>query len=220
MNYIVVACTTLRSEITVFMQEQGLRYPVFYIPDELHLFPEKLNAYLCDFISRLDNIDYLLLPMGICGNSTLGVPSHKTTLVLPKCDDCISLLLSGESLSNIDRPKSSYFFTDSWLTNKHSLIREYERTVEKYGQRMGDTLMQTIYKHYKYFTYIDSGLGNFETAVTQVAPLAKTVDVEINRVQASYGVLRKMLSLNFDDDFILVPPGHKVEFEMASYLSV
>ena len=216
-QYMMLACTTLRREITTFMKKAGLRYPVFYIPDELHFFPEKLNAYLCDFISRLENVDFLLLPMGRCGNGTLGIPSHKTTIVLPKCCDCISLLLSGENLSNLDRPKYTYFFTDSWLDYKHSLVKEYEYAVEKYGQSMGDTLTRTMYNHYKYFTYVDSGFGDFEAALTQVSPLAKAVDVEIQRVEAPCGALRKMLSLNFDEDFMLVPPGQKVEFEMDYY---
>lgn len=212
-QYMMLACPTLRREITAFMKDEGLHYPVFYIPEELHLTPEKLNAYLCDFIPRLDNVDYLLLPMGRCGNGTLGIPSHNTTLVLPKCEDCISLLLSRDCLANVDRPKYSYFFADSWLDYKRSFVKEYEYAIEKYGQKMGDTLMQTIYQHYKYFTYVDTGLGNFETTVAQVVPLAKAVDVEIQKKEAPCGVLRKMLALNFDDDFMLVPPGEKVVFE-------
>jgi len=212
----ILACPTLRQEITVFMEEQGLRYPVFYVPAELHLAPEKLNAYLCDFIPRLVNVDYLLLPMGRCGNGTLGVPSCNTTLVLPKCDDCISLLLSIERLSNVDRPKYSFFFTDSWLDGKRSFVREYEYSVKKYGQKTADTLMQTIYNHYKYFTYVDSRFGDFDAASAQVSPLAKAAGVEIQRIEASCGVLRKMLDLNFDEDFMLVPPGQKVVFEFCS----
>jgi hypothetical protein len=213
-QYMMLACRTLRREITAFMEEEKLHYPVFYIPSELHLAPEKLNAYLCDFIPRLVNVDYLLLPMGRCGNGTLGVPSCNTTLVLPKCSDCIDLLLSRDCLSNSDRSKFSYFFTGGWLDDKHSFIREYEHAVEKYGQTMADTIMRTIYNNYKYFTYVDSVFGNFETASAQVSPLAKVVDVGIQNVEATCGVLRKMLKLNFDEDFILVPPGQKVNFEM------
>ena len=212
-QYLMLACPTLRREITAFMEEEDLRYPVFYIPDELHLAPEKLKDYLCDFIPRLINVDYLLLPMGRCGNGTLGIPSCNTTIVLPKCDDCISLLLSGDCLSNLERPKYSYFFTDSWLDYKHSFVKEYEYSIEKYGQKMGDTLMKAMYNNYKYFAYVDTGFGDFQAAAAQAAPLAKVVDVEVQKLEASCGVLRKMLKLNFDDDFLLVPPGEKVVFE-------
>ena len=208
----MLACPTLRREIDAFMKEDGLRYPVFYIPDELHLVPEKLNAYLCDFIPRLHHVDYLLLPMGRCGNGTAGVPSCSTTLVLPKCDDCISLLLSHERLSTEVRPEYSYFFTDSWLDYKRSFIKEYEYTIEKYGKKTGNELMKTIYKHYRYFIYVDSGLGDYDSAAARVSSLANAVDVRIQEMKAPCGVLRKMLRLDFDEDFLLVPPGEKVTF--------
>ena len=208
----MLACQALKREITVMLEEEGLCYPVYFIPEELHLFPERLNAFLCDFVARLENVDYLLLPMGCCGNGTSGIPSCGTTLVLPKCEDCISLLLSGDSLADVNRPKYSCFFTDSWLDYKHSFVGEYEYAVEKYGRKMGDTVMRTMYNNYKYFIYIDSGIGDYETAAARVSPLAKAADIEIQKIEASAGVLRKMITLNFDEDFLLVPPGEKVIF--------
>jgi len=213
-NYMLLACPTLKREITVIMQEEGLNYPVFYLPDELHLMPEHLNAWLCDFIPRLVNVDYLLMPMGLCGNGTLGVPSVNATLVLPKCQDCISLLLSETCLADVERPVYDYFFTDSWLDFERSFTNEFSLTVEKYGQKTADSLMKMMFKHYQYFSYIDSGYGDYESAVAKAKPLADLVDVEIRRLKGNFGVLRKMLKLEFDDDFLLVGPGETVQFDM------
>ncbi|MCL2151087.1 MAG: DUF1638 domain-containing protein, partial [Coriobacteriia bacterium] len=177
--------------------------------------PEKLNAWLCDFIPRLENVDYLLLPMGLCGNSTAGIPSGNTTLVLPKSEDCISLLLSTERLADVDRPRYNYFFTDSWLDYERSFAKEFDLSIQKYGKKTAENLMQMIYKNYKYFSYIDTGYGDFESAAASVAELAKLVDVEVNRLEGSFGVLRKMLKLEFDDDFLLIPPGQTVEFAIT-----
>jgi hypothetical protein len=211
-NYMLLACPTLRREITVVMQEEGLSYPVFYLPDELHLVPDDLNAWLRDFIGRLVNVDYLLLPMGLCGNGTLGVPSGQSTLVLPKSQDCISLLLSERSLSDVDRPKYDYFFTDSWLDYERSFIAEFDLAVDKYGPKTGESLMRMMYKNYRYFSYIDSGYGDFEASAAKVAKLAEVAEVEVRRLKGSFGVLRKMLKLEFDDDFLIVPPGQVVSF--------
>ncbi|MGE4353589.1 MAG: DUF1638 domain-containing protein [Oscillospiraceae bacterium] len=213
-QYMMLACPTLRREITAVMADEGLHYPVFYVPEELHLVPEKLKSFLCDFIPRLVNVDYLLLPMGQCGNGTLGIPSGNTTLVLPRCEDCINLLLSEEHLSEVTRPKYSYFFTDSWLDSKRSIIVEYEVAVKKYGQEIADRIMRSMYAHYKQFCYVDSGYGDYSACSARLKPLAETADMDIQRLNAPFGVLRKMLSLNFDEDFILVPPGHQVDFDM------
>jgi hypothetical protein len=215
-NYLLLACPTLRREIEVTMAEKDLRYPVFYLPNELHQKPEDLNKWLCDFIARLVNVDYVLLPMGLCGNGTLGVPSGNCTLVLPKSQDCISLLLSDQSLADVDRPKYDFFFTDSWLDGVGSTSYEYDFTVQKYGKETAASLMKMMYKHYKYFTYIDSGYGDYAASAAKIAELAEIVDVEIRRLPGNFGVLRKMLALEFDDDFLIVPPGEKVFFEITS----
>lgn len=210
----MLACPALQKEIETIMEKEGLHYPIFYVPDELHLTPERLRNYLCDFIPRLVNVDYLLLPMGQCGNGTIGVSSGSTTLVLPRCEDCITLLLSKERLSEVTRPKYSYFFTDSWLDFKSSIVHEYNYTLEKYGKKTTDEIMRTIYGQYKHFCYMDTGCGDFDSTAKKIVPLASLVDMDIQSIDAPFGVLRKMLRLDFDDDFIFVPPGQKVELDM------
>ena len=211
----MLACAALRREVTAIMEESGISYPVFYVPDELHMTPEKLGAYLSDFIPRLVGVDYLLLPMGRCGNGTLGVPSGNTTIVLPKCDDCISLLLSNENLSDVERPKYNYFFTDGWLDYTHSLIKEHAHSIEKYGAKRAESIIRSMYKHYEYFTYIDTGYGDFKDAATRIEPIAKLAEVEVTSMKGRFGTLRKLVTLNFDDDFILIPPGEKIRFDVG-----
>ena len=75
MTYMMLACPTLKYEIEGLMEEAGVEYPVYFVPDELHLKPENLKKFLTDFIPRLQHVDYLLLPMGRCGEGTNGVPS-------------------------------------------------------------------------------------------------------------------------------------------------
>ena len=212
-QYMMLACTALRREITAVMKEEGLHYPVFYLPDELHLKPEKLNAYLCDFIPRLVGVDYLLLPLGRCGNGTLGVPSGNTTVVLPKSEDCISLLLSTERLSDVSRDKYSLFYTDSWLDYPSSITSDYSKMVKKRGRERADALMKSLYKNYKQFVYLDTGHGDWEAGLAKISALAEAAGVELAEERAEFGVLRKMLTLHFDDDFMLIPPGGKVAFD-------
>ena len=212
-QYMMLACTALRREITAVMEEEDLHYPVFYLPDELHLKPEKLKAYLCDFIPRLVGVDYLLLPLGRCGNGTLGVPSGNTTIVLPKSEDCISLLLSTERLSDVIRDKYSLFYTDSWLEYPSSITSDYSRMIEKRGKERAASLMKSLYKNYKQFAYLDTGHGDREAGLEKMSALAEAAGVELSEARAPFGVLRKMLTLHFDDDFMLIPPGRNVAFD-------
>lgn len=213
-KYMMVACPTLKQEIESIMEDNGLDYPVFYLPHELHLQPDNLRAYLQDFIPRVHHVDYLILPMGKCGNGTIGIPTGTCTLVLPKCEDCINLLLAEKSIADVDRPKYMYFFTESWLDYRHSFTNEYLLTVEKYGQERADMVTKMMYTHYRYFGYVDTGYGDFESAKEKVEPLSKVAETEIIRLPAHLNALRRMVCLDFDENFLLVPPGQTVTREM------
>ncbi|UOO37726.1 DUF1638 domain-containing protein [Oscillospiraceae bacterium CM] len=208
-NVLMIACPTIKQEVNAIANEINAPYPIYYLP-ELHVFPDKLNDYLKDMLSRLCNVDYVLLPMGQCGKSTFGLRSDSATLVLPRCEDCTDLLLSEKTLGDIERPKYTYFFTDGWLENGRTFIREYQWAIDKYGDETADDIMQTLYRNYQYFAYTDTGVGDYDACCRRVKPLADTVGATINRLRAPHGVLKKMMRLQFDGDFVLVPPGEMV----------
>ena len=208
-KYLMVTCEILKDEINEILKDKPVSYPIIYLPPDLHTFPEKLNQYLQDMLDRVENVDYILLPMGRCGNGTLGLKSKSASLVLPRCEDCVNLLLSDENLS-VERPQCSMFFTAGWLRNATSANNEYSRTIEKYGKEKADMVMNMMYSGYKYFTVIDTGAYDKAAVINTLRPLAEVVDVEINEKPGRYGVLRKMLRLDFDNNFVIVPPGERV----------
>lgn len=213
-RYIMLACEIIQDEIHAIMERHALSYPIYYLPPDLHLLPQKLNEYLQEMINRIENVDAILLPMGRCGNGTIGLKSRNATLILPKCDDCVNLLLSRDHLEE-ERPKYSMFFTKGWLRNRASANQEYERTVEKYGKEHADAIMQMIYAGYRYFSLIDTGAYDKQAAKEKLKPLADALgDVEINELEGPCGILEKMLTLNFDENnFVMVPPGVAVTEE-------
>ena len=121
-------------------------------------------------------------------------------------------MLASESLETVDRPKYTYFFTQGWLDYKHSFTKEYQLTIEKYGQETADQLMQMMYNNYKYFGFIDTGYSDKEAAIAEVEPLCQVVDTEVVNLPAPLTYLRKMIALDFDDNFLIVPPGSTVNF--------
>jgi hypothetical protein len=205
----MLACQSIKNELLA-ASHKGIRFPVMFIPQQYHTLPEKLNDYLQNIIERLTNVDFILLPMGQCGNGTVGLKSESASIVLPKCGDCIDLLLSDEKLCSC-RPPHNYFLTEGWLNNVNSIDTEYRKMMEKYGKKLTTEMMKMIYKQYDYFTFVDTKTYDLKTAIESIKPLADTVNVEINKMPGSYGVLSKMMRLDFDDNFIITPPGSKVE---------
>ncbi|MDO4542489.1 MAG: DUF1638 domain-containing protein, partial [Bacillota bacterium] len=170
-RYFMIACEIIRDEIEAYLAEHPVAYPIVYLPPDLHLFPDKLREYLQEFIDRIDNVDHIVLPMGRCGNGTLGLKSKNASLILPKCEDCVNLILSEDSLK-VERPKYSMFFTEGWLRHDTSPIGEYRRTVEKYGKEKADMVMNIMYDGYKYFTLMDTGAYDKSAALEKLRPLA------------------------------------------------
>jgi hypothetical protein len=196
------------------MKEADVSYPVLYMPADTHNFPEKMRETLQMIIDQLTDIDYLLLPMGRCGNGTVGLKSDRFSLVLPKCEDCINLLLSKDSLK-VERPKGSMFFTEGWLRSSLAADSEYDRTIARYGKEQGEAIMQMIYGGYRRFSLLDTGLYDLHRIRERLQPLACCASLTFTEIPASYGVLKKMVSLNFENEnFVIVPPGTAVTEEM------
>jgi hypothetical protein len=211
-NYLMLACTILKDEIEAALKEAGTNIPVLYIPSELHLLPNKLQDYLQRTIDNLYNVDVVLLPMGRCGNGTLGLYSDRATIVLPKCEDCINLLLSEDRIS-VERPSYSYFLTDGWLREKNAVNNEYDRSVEKHGPKKAERIMKKLYESYKYFAFVDTGTYSLSEAEQKIRPLADLVQVDITSHSGPCGVLKKMVRLEFDENFMVVPPGTVISEE-------
>lgn len=213
-KYMMLACRNIEDEIEAAMKEAGTKFPVVYMPSNTHNLPQNMNKALQEIIDRITDIDYLILPMGRCGNATLGLKSDRFSLVLPKCEDCINLLLSDDSLK-VERPQGHMFFTDGWLKSSMAANNEYDRTLEKYGREKCDMIMQMMYGGYSHFGLLDTGLYNLKNAQRVLEPLAKCVNVEFKELKAPYGVLKKMCALELDDpNFVIVPPGTEVTEEM------
>jgi hypothetical protein len=205
----MLACRNIENELLAAMKAAGSGFPVLFIPRETHLLSDKLRAYLQGLIDSLENVDHILLPMGRCGNGTLGLVSKKASLVLPRCNDCIDLLLSGGHLKP-ERPRHAYFLTAGWLGSPSSIDTEYSYSVNKYGDTTGKEIIRMIYQNYRYFTFVDTNSYDLEAAKEKIMPLAGTAGMEINSMDGPCGVLQKMARLEFDGNFAVIPPGEAV----------
>jgi hypothetical protein len=209
---LMLSCENIRNEVLDAVKETGAGYPDVFIPREYHLSPDNLRSYLQGVIDRTENADCILLPMGLCGNGTLGLRSEKSSIVLPNCSDCIDLLLSrGAAASN--RPTYSYFLTGSWMEGPYSIEAEFKHAIEKYGEEDGSWLVREIYGNYREFALVDTGTYDVCAAAERVAPIARLAEMEIKQIDGRCDMLKKMTGLNFDGDFIVIPPGDAVSLE-------
>jgi hypothetical protein len=90
---------------------------------------------------------------------------------------------------------------------------EYDRLVEKYGEKRADRLIRLSIKHYIRLALIDTGHGDMDRYRSYAQRLAERWDLRFEELQGSNSLVRKMLAGPWDDEFIVVPPGDAIRFE-------
>ena len=93
MNTAVIGCRTIEKELTAAMEQTRLTYPIYWLEAGPHNVPQQLHQALQEQIDRCGDRERVLLAMGFCGNAVCGLRSGPGELVIPRVDDCISLLL-------------------------------------------------------------------------------------------------------------------------------
>ena len=216
MKAVVVACETVRKELEQALKNTGRDYPVLWLESGLHSVPANLHKRLVEALTRAKDIgDLVLLAMGFCGNSVAGLTANGFQLIVPKVDDCITLLLgSSEKRQKISREYAAYFLTQGWLQGERNIIRELQYMKEKFGEKQAREIGKMMYHHYRTLVLLDTGVDSMEELRTNTAGISSEFGWKQETVQATLGYLEKLLTGPWDQDlFIVKNPGEKIELK-------
>ena len=194
MNTVLVACKTLEDELALAMEKTGVEYPIVWIESGLHNTPKKLNARLSETLQAVD-ADRVILVMGFCGNALEGICADNFELIVPRVDDCITLLLgSAEARAMAAKEYAAYFLTEGWLRGERSVWAEYLYAVEKYGEEEAQSIAQTMLGHYRTLGLLDSGATSIEKFVDETRVIAETLNLEQKIVPATISYIEELLT--------------------------
>lgn len=221
METAVIACKTIETELGAAMAATGKDYPVLWLESGLHNDPQRLNARLREELGKLRG-GRALLAMGFCGNSVNGLRAEGFELVIPRADDCITLLLGGtERRARITRELAAYFLTEGWLRGEQNLWVEYRHTVKKYGEKRAKRISEVMYSHYRTLALVDTGAEPVGPLLESTRIIAETLGFAQEVIPGTLSWLEELLtgpwgeprfivkrdgeSVNLDD---LMPGGH------------
>lgn len=215
---LLIGCRTTENELLAAMEKTGRTYDLVWIEARLHNVKKKLNKALSDLIAEAKDYDTILFATGFCGNSVLGLESGHATLVLPRVDDCTSLLIGGTRKKT--NWMDSYFLTECWLKGEGNIWDEYERAVKRYGKERADAIFQIMFAHYKRITLLDTGCYDLVKTRGKAAKIAEAFSLDLNTLPGTLSYLEELLTGNWDPDrFLIVPPGTKISSEDLIKLS-
>ena len=237
----LIACKALYREISLLTATCDNFLDVTYLQQGLHDTPTLLNEALQHEIDKIDNaediysyyprfgkdFDAILLGYGLCSNGIIGLRSKKYKLVAAKSDDCIGLLLGSS-----DRYKAyfaqhcgTYWYTPSWIENAYTPSQDMEQKLlleytEKYGEDNAKFLVETelMLKNYKRAAYVAWKELPFSQYERYAQDAAAHFGWEYDRLLGDKSMMEDFIGGNWDERFLVVLPGQKIEADYEGNL--
>ena len=194
MQTAVIACRTLSDELQYAMERTGSDFPVFWLEQGLHNVPRQLLEALQAALDET-GAQRVLLAMGFCGNSLSGLRVPDAELIVPRVDDCISLLLGSVSRRlEVSREHAAYFFTEGWLRGERNIWVEHQHMLETYGEELTAELEKEMFGHYRTLGLLDCGIKPIEPLVEGTKMIADGLHLEQRVIPASAEYLETLLT--------------------------
>ena len=208
----VIACKTVGEEIEKHLP-RNFAYQVLAFG--LHEQPQKLNQTLQDIIDQEKTADVILLGYGLCCKGTIGI-SSRSKLVIPRVHDCIGIFMGSQRRykGEFYREPGTYYLTKGWIEHGGNPYKEYLKLRELYDDEKALWLAKKMIEHYSRLVFINTGDYQVERYRAYARMVAEKFSLRFEEIKGSDALIKKMLTGIWDDEFIVVNPGEKVEYGM------
>jgi hypothetical protein len=220
---VVIACQVFQSLIEKYLPE-GLAKQVMFKDYGLHRVPDKLTWSVQDEIEKIEEPSLIVLGYGLCGNGLKGIQSREHTLLIPRTDDCIAVLLGSHKkyIQEFNTTPGTYYLTKGWLESGSNPLQEYQEYVEKYGEKDAAWIMDQQYQNYERLVLVahnQEDLEQYRPRAREVADYCKRWDMRYEEILGSDIYVRRLIEIasspdSADADFLIIHPGNEVTQEM------
>ena len=230
---VVLSCQVLQ-DMLERMLPPDLAKRVSFMDYGLHRVPDKMTWTLQDEIDSIEEPSLIVLGYGLCGNGLKGIKSGVHTLLAPRADDCISLLLGSrqEYLKQFAKYPGTYWLSKGWLESGSHPLKEFREYKEKYGPKEADWLMDQQYQHYKRLVLVvhnQDDLERYRPEALEVHKYCQRWNYHYEEMIGSEDFVRRLIELasvasrnmaefyalsQADDNFIVIPPDNEIRQEM------
>lgn len=222
MSTVIITCQTIKNEVNLAIRETGVNYPMLLVDSGLHNFPDRLRRTIQEQIDKIDNVSTIIMAFGYCGNGLLGIRSQNARLIVPRADDCITLLLGSHEIRNrIQNESGTYFLTKGWLDSERNIITEYRECVARYGQDRALRIMKTMFMHYRRLMVIDTKAYELKDVLETTRAFAETIGLTHEQHSGSLRFISKLLTGPWNaEEFIILEPGNELTFDIIKNDSI
>lgn len=213
---VILACRVFQNWLEHLLPE-GLVENITFFDYALHRVPKNLRKTIQESIDSTEQPSLIVLGYGLCGNGLHDIQAGKHTLIIPRTDDCIAVILGSYQTyrREFDTEPATYYLSKGWLEGGSTPLQEHQELIEKYGEKKADWLMDYQYHNYKRLALIVQDAHDLETyrpAAQEVARYCERWGLRYEEIVGTEVMLRRLIEIaaglaQANDDFLVVPPG-------------
>ena len=217
---VVIACKVFQELLEQFLPND-LADQVTFLDYGLHVVPKKLTLAVQKAVDSIEPPSLVVLGYGLCGNGLNGIKAGKHTLLIPRTDDCIAILLGSYQSyrQKFSEAPGTYWLSKGWLESGSNPLSEHEKYVDTYGPDDAKWLMDQQYQHYKHITLVvhnEEDLEQYRPQAQKVAEYCGQWGMDYNEVMGSDAYVRNLIEVAQDlskagDDYLVIPPGGELK---------
>ncbi|RME81489.1 MAG: DUF1638 domain-containing protein [Caldilineae bacterium] len=196
---------------------------VIFFDYGLHRVPGKIASTLQMQLDSIKTPSLVVLGYGLCGNGIKGLRSGIHTLLVPRMDDCIAMLLGSRQAykHQFAETPGTYWLSKGWLESGSHPLKEYQEYVERYGEEEALWLLDQMYQHYERLALVahsQEDLERYRPEAQEVARFCQRWGMRYEEVLGSDRFIRRLIEVaqdlsKADHEFVVVPPGQEVRTE-------
>lgn len=156
----------------------------------------------------MEGIDRVLMAFTTCGSTMVGLRTGNFELVIPRVDDCLSLLMgSMEYRKAALKGGFGIFVTEGWMNHEKSAEAELDRIQRTYPPERAERVIRAMYGNFDSLNVIDTGSFDVNALLPRTRKLAQQLNLTHRIVQGTTAYLEQLLQGPYDPArFIVIPP--------------
>lgn len=241
MRFKLIACEIFFRECSYLAATSPHQVDLEFLPRGLHdLKGDEICGYILEKIRMAESVsaaendpakyDAILLGYALCNHAVIGLRAERTTMVVPRANDCIALFFGDQNrfMEYFNSHPGTYYKTGGWIERGADLNQfavgsfqqmcgldgSFQDWVKKYGEDNAKYLWEQLaamQRNYSQLTYLRMGLGPEQIFEDIVRREARDKGWGFERVEGSLDFLRDLIYGNWDDErFLIVPPGKTI----------